>query len=93
MPQDSEILSTVKKRRKRSGKQKKRTANLLLATESAIDRLEQMTRPGGEIETMDIKDLKSLISSIKDLTSVSAELESDPITGGVIILPEVKQNE
>ncbi len=93
MPQDSEKAEATKKRGKRKSKQKKRTANLLSATESAIDRLEQMTRPGGEIETMDIKDLKSLISSIKDLTSVSAELDSDRLTGGVVVLPEVRQNE
>ena len=62
----------------------------MLATDSAINRLEELTRPGGEIENMDIKELKNLISSIKELTSVSSELsdENRPI-GGVVVLPEV----
>lgn len=80
-----------KKRVKKS--RKTRVKNLMLATDSAIDRLEQMTRPGGEIDSMDIKDLKSLITSIKDLAGVSAELQGDTPAGGVIILPEVKSDD
>ena len=82
----NEVLE--QKRRRQSDKKRKR--NLMLATDSAINRLEELTRPGGEIENMDIKELKNLISSIKDLTSVSCELsdENRPI-GGVVVLPEV----
>ena len=82
----NEVLE--QKRRRQSDKKRKR--NLMLATDSAINRLEELTRPGGEIENMDIKELKNLISSIKELTSVSSELsdENRPI-GGVVVLPEV----
>ncbi len=80
-------------KRRRKITRKKRNQNLLLATDSAIDRLEQMTRPGSDIDSMDIKDLKSLISSIKDLTTVSAELDTENTQGGVVILPEVVQDD
>ena len=75
------------KRRKQSNQKRKR--NLMLATDSAINRLEELTRPGGEIEEMDIKELKNLISSIKELTSVSLELGESTKSGGIVILPEV----
>ncbi len=75
------------KRRKQSDQKRKR--NLMLATDSAINRLEELTRPGGEIEEMDIKELKNLISSIKELTSVSLELGESTKSGGIVILPEV----
>ena len=88
---DSIPPEKTKKRVKKS--RKNRVKNLMLATDSAIDRLEQMTRPGGEIDSMDIKDLKSLITSIKDLAGVSAELQGDTPAGGVIILPEVKSDD
>ena len=43
---------------------------------------------------MDIKELKSLISSIRDLAAVSTELTGEAKqTGGIVILPEVKQND
>lgn len=71
---------------------KKRKKNLMLATDSAINRLEELTRPGGEIENMDIKELKNLISSIKELTSVSLELSDSKQAGGIIVLPEVNIN-
>lgn len=70
-----------------------RTKNLLLATDSAITRLEAITRPGGEIENMDIKELKNLISSIRDLATVAAELNGEKQAGGIVILPEVKTDE
>ena len=40
---------------------------------------------------MDIKELKNLISSIKELTSVSLELsdKKDKMVGGIVVLPEV----
>lgn len=72
---------------------KRRTKNLLLATDSAIARLEEMSRPGGDIESMDIKDLKSLISSIKDLAGVALELNGEKSAGGVVVLPEVTTND
>ncbi|MBQ5764955.1 MAG: hypothetical protein IIW03_02285 [Clostridia bacterium] len=72
---------------------KRRTKNLLLATDSAIARLEEMSRPGGDIENMDIKDLKSLISSIKDLAGVALELNGEKSAGGVVVLPEVTTND
>ena len=87
-------LQNTPKRRRKSGTKKSRTKNLLSATNSAIDRLEQITRPGGDIESMDIRDLKNVISSIKELTAVQAELsEENSATGGVIVLPEVNLNE
>ncbi len=70
-----------------------RSKNLLLATDSAIDRLRDLSQPGGEIENMDIKDLKNLISSIKELSTISNELVKGEQKGGVVILPEVKIDE
>ncbi len=72
---------------------KKRTKNLIMAADSAISRLGEISRPGSDIDSMDIKELKSLISSIKDLADVSAELTGEKQVGGVVILPEVSQNE
>lgn len=92
-PLTSATTATAKRKRGPGRSRKTRAKNLMLAADSAIDRLEQMTRPGGEIDSMDIKDLKSLITSIKDLASVSAELQGDTPAGGVIILPEVKTDE
>ncbi len=94
--QGAEIkINKAKAPEKAKPKRKKvnRTKNLMLATDSAIDRLEAITRPGGEIENMDIKELKNLISSIRDLATVSMELKDQNHAGGVVILPEVKLNE
>lgn len=77
---------------RRQQSDKKRKKNLMLATDSAINRLEELTRPGGEIESMDIKELKSLISSIKELAGVTLELSDNRQSGGIIILPEVNIN-
>jgi len=77
-------------RRKQSDSKRKK--NLMLATDSAINRLEELTRPGGEIESMDIKELKNLISSIKELTGVATELSDNRQAGGIVILPEVNIN-
>lgn len=86
------VAKEKQKRRKKSNKA--RAKNLMLATDSAIERLEKITRPGGEIEDMDIKELKSLISSIRDLAAVSTELTGEAKqTGGIVILPEVKQSD
>ena len=81
------------RRRKSAQNPKSRTHNLLQATDSAIARLEQIARPGGDIENMDIKDLKSLISSIKDLAGVALELNGEKTVGGVVVLPEVITND
>jgi len=86
------VAKEKQKRRKKSNKA--RAKNLMLATDSAIERLEKITRPGGEIEDMDIKELKSLISSIRDLAAVSTELTGEAKqAGGIVILPEVKQSD
>ena len=79
--------------KKRKMSRKKQTKNLMAAVDSAIERLGESAGPGGEIEEMDIKDLKNLISSIKDLSMVSLELSDEKTTGGVIVLPEVEINE
>ncbi len=71
----------------------KRSRNLLFAADSAIDRLKNLSEPGGEIENMDIKDLKNLISSIRELSVISAELSGEENSGGVVVLPEVKMDE
>lgn len=65
----------------------------MLAADSAINRLEELSRPGGEIESMDIKELKNLISSIKELVGVSLELSGGNQQGGVVVLPEVTIND
>ncbi|MBE6760812.1 MAG: hypothetical protein E7551_00825 [Ruminococcaceae bacterium] len=78
---------------RRSQSDKKRKKNLMLATDSAINRLEELSRPGGEIEGMDIKELKNLISSIKELVGVSLELSGGGQSGGVVVLPEVNIND
>lgn len=78
---------------RRSQSDKKRKKNLMLATDSAINRLEELSRPGGEIENMDIKELKNLISSIKELVGVSLELSGGGTVGGVVVLPEVNLND
>lgn len=89
--QTKQTTSTTKKRRRRPPAN--RTKDLMLATDSAIERLEIITRPGGDIEQMDIKELKNLISSIRDLASVSAELGGTrKECGGVVILPEVQND-
>ncbi len=80
--------------KRRSQSDKKRKKNLMLAADSAINRLEVLSRPGGEIENMDIKELKNLISSIKELVGVSLELSGEAVhTGGVVVLPEVHMND
>ncbi len=91
---DDAKASKRKSKKGRSVKSKKsRTKNLMLAADSAIERLEAITRPGGEIEQMDIKELKNLISSIRDLASVTGELKEEKERGGVIVLPEVPPDE
>ncbi len=91
---DDAKASKRKIKKGRSVKSKKsRTKNLMLAADSAIERLEAITRPGGEIEQMDIKELKNLISSIRDLASVTGELKEEKERGGVIVLPEVPPDE
>ena len=82
-----------KQKREKALTPKTRAKNLLLATDSAIARLEAIARPGGDIENMDIKDLKSLISSIKDLAGVALELNGEKTVGGVVVLPEVITND
>ena len=90
---ENENLSEKKPVSRRSQSDKKRKKNLMLAADSAINRLEELSRPGGEIENMDIKELKNLISSIKELVGVSLELSSGGRTGGVVVLPEVNLND
>ena len=80
-----------KKVRKKSNKQ--RSQSLLFAADSAIDRLRNLSEPGGGIEDMDIKDLKNLISSIRELSTISAELSGEERGSGVVVLPEVKLDE
>jgi hypothetical protein len=72
---------------------KQRFDYLLLATDSAIQRLKNLSESGGEVDSMDIKDLKSFISSIKELSTLSNELSPSKESGGVVILPEVKKDE
>ena len=88
VPQEKKVTS----RRVRSNCKKQRSESLLFATDSAIDRLKSLSQPGGEIEKMDIKDLKNFISSIKELSALSADLGEEN-SGGVVILPEVKIDE
>lgn len=86
---DAKALSD--KRPRKMGN-KKRRDSLLLATDSAIHRLKSLAEPGGDVEQMDIKDLKNFISSIKELSGISSDL-SDSALGGVVVLPEVKIDE
>ena len=88
-----ENLAEKKSVTRRSQSDKKRKKNLMLAADSAINRLEELSRPGGEIENMDIKELKNLISSIKELVGVSLELSGNGQSGGVVVLPEVSIND
>lgn len=90
---DNENSADKKPAQRRSQSDKKRKKNLMLAADSAINRLEELSRPGGEIENMDIKELKNLISSIKELVGVSLELSGSGQSGGVIVLPEVSIND
>lgn len=93
MTMDNENLKELKPAQRRSQSDKKRKKNLMLAADSAINRLEELSRPGGEIENMDIKELKNLISSIKELVGVSLELSGSGQSGGVVVLPEVSIND
>lgn len=90
---DNENSKELKPTQRRSQSDKKRKKNLMLAADSAINRLEELSRPGGEIENMDIKELKNLISSIKELVGVSLELSGSGQSGGVVVLPEVSIND
>ena len=90
---DNEIVAEKRSAPRRSQSDKKRRKNLMLAADSAINRLEVLSRPGGEIENMDIKELKNLISSIKELVGVSLELSGEKQSGGVVVLPEVSIND
>lgn len=90
---DNENSTEKKPVIRRNQSDKKRKKNLMLAADSAINRLEVLSRPGGEIENMDIKELKNLISSIKELVGVSLELSGGAQSGGVVVLPEVKLND
>ncbi len=90
---DNENSAEKKSAPRRNQSDKKRKKNLMLAADSAINRLEVLSRPGGEIENMDIKELKNLISSIKELVGVSLELSGSAQSGGVVVLPEVKLND
>ena len=86
-------MKELKPAQRRSQSDKKRKKNLMLAADSAINRLEELSRPGGEIENMDIKELKNLISSIKELVGVSLELSGSGQSGGVVVLPVVSIND
>lgn len=90
---ENENSSEKKPVSRRSQSDKRRKKNLMLAADSAINRLEELSRPGGEIENMDIKELKNLISSIKELVGVSLELSDGGKSGGVVVLPEVNLND
>lgn len=90
---DNENQAEKRSAPRRSQSDKKRKKNLMLAADSAINRLEELSRPGGEIESMDIKELKNLISSIKELVGVSLELSGGKPQGGVVVLPEVSIND
>lgn len=84
-------VSKIKKLKKKT--EKERSKSLLFAADSAIDRLKNLSMPGGEIDSMDIKDLKNLISSIRELSTISGELAEGKQSGGVVILPEVRADE
>lgn len=76
-------------RPKRANRQKQQKS-LLQVTNRAIDRLCAITADEELMQSIDIKDLKNLTSSVKELLSLSGELDGDTGSGGVIILPEVE---
>ncbi len=76
-------------RPKRPNRQKQQKS-LLQVTNRAIDRLCAITADEELMQSIDIKDLKNLTSSVKELLSLSGELDGDTGSGGIIILPEVE---
>lgn len=70
----------------------KRQQSLLLVTNRAIDRLCDITNDKELMNSIDIKDLKNLTSSVKELLCLSGELDGEAETGGVIFLPEVEMH-
>jgi len=92
MNNKNDSAKALSDKRPRKMGNKKRRDSLLLATDSAIHRLKSLAQPGGDVEQMDIKDLKNFISSIKELSGISSDL-SETASGGVVILPEVKIDE
>ena len=92
MNNKNDCAQALSDKRPRKIGNKKRRDSLLLATDSAIHRLKSLAQPGGDVEQMDIKDLKNFISSIKELSGISSDL-SETASGGVVILPEVKIDE
>jgi hypothetical protein len=92
MEEKADSSSKERDKRPRKMGNKKRKDNLLLATDSAIHRLKSLAQPGGDVEKMDIKDLKNFISSIKELSGISSDL-NDSTLSGVVVLPEVKIDE
>ena len=76
-------------RPKRPSRQKQQKS-LLQVTNRAIDRLCAITADEELMQSIDIKDLKNLTSSVKELLSLSGELDENAGSGGVIILPEVE---
>jgi hypothetical protein len=92
MNNKNDSAQALSNKRPRKMGNKKRRDSLLLATDSAIHRLKSLAQPGGDVEQMDIKDLKNFISSIKELSGISSDL-SETASGGVVILPEVKIDE
>ena len=92
MNNKNDSAQALSDKRPRKMGNKKRRDSLLLATDSAIHRLKSLAQPGGDVEQMDIKDLKNFISSIKELSGISSDL-SETASGGVVILPEVKIDE
>lgn len=64
--------------------------SLKAVTEKAIDRLYNMAEDKELMQSIDLKDLKNLTGSIKELLLLSSELEPQKQTAsGVIFLPEV----
>lgn len=94
MQQPKEVAKTPKKRKsaKKSDKADQRL-NLLHITEKAINRLYSLAEDDELMENIDIKDLKNLTASVKELLSLSGELSEKSAVGGVVILPEVNENE
>lgn len=81
-----------RKKRPRAGGPAKRRNNLMQVTDRAIDRLCSLTEDEQLMDSIDIKDLKNLTASVKELLSLSGEL-GETSGGGVIILPEVQTND